>query len=85
MSKKALELEARNIMQGLEEFATFMSFNCDLAGIRILSVETVDRENEHSSHSKKARIIALPLKRSSAKNGHGQRLYKSLSFQSSRS
>jgi len=35
MPNKSLELETRNIMQGLEEFATFMSFNGDLSGMRI--------------------------------------------------
>lgn len=39
-NKKPQELDARNIMEGLEEFATFASFNSNYSGMRILSVET---------------------------------------------
>ena len=39
-NKKSQELDARNIMEGLEEFATFASFNSNHSGMRILSVET---------------------------------------------
>ncbi len=40
-NKNARELDARDIMQGLEEFATFMSFQSNHSQMRILSVETV--------------------------------------------
>jgi len=40
-NKKAHELDARDILQGLEEFATFMSFQSNHGQMRILSVETV--------------------------------------------
>jgi hypothetical protein len=39
-NRKSQELDARNIMEGLEEFATFASFNSNHSGMRILSVET---------------------------------------------
>jgi hypothetical protein len=40
LHNKAHELDARDIMQGLEEFATFMSFQSSQSHMRILSVET---------------------------------------------
>ncbi len=80
MSKKALELETRNILQGLEEFATFISFDSDLSGIRILSVESVEHLNKHTAPPKKAEVIAMPINRSQAKDPNSQQLYKSLSF-----
>lgn len=42
LNKQAQELDARNIMQGLEEFATFMSFTGEQGSMRILSVETAE-------------------------------------------
>ena len=42
-NKKAQEMEIRTIMQGLEEFASFMSFSGNNGDMRIISVETVDR------------------------------------------
>jgi hypothetical protein len=41
-NKKAQELDAREILQGLEEFATFMSFQSNHEHMRILSVETTE-------------------------------------------
>lgn len=81
MSKKALELETRNILQGMEEFATFMSFDSDLSGMRILSVESVTRPSEKKKlPQKKAEVITMPLHRAKTKNSRTQQLYKSLSF-----
>ncbi len=80
MSKKALELETRNIMQGLEEFASFMSFNSDLSGMRILSVESVELSSEETIRQQKAEVIAMPIKRTRTKKGEEQQLYKSLSL-----
>lgn len=79
MPKKALELETKNIMQGLEEFATFMSFDSDVSGMRILSVESVEHISKRVVPQKKAEVIAMPIKRT-PKNRHNQQLYKSLSF-----
>ena len=42
MTNKTLELEVRQIMQGLEEFATFMSYQSNYEGLRSLKVETQD-------------------------------------------
>jgi hypothetical protein len=80
MSKKALELETRNILQGLEEFATFMSFDSDLSGMRILSVESVTHPNEKPIPQKKAEVISMPINRKQTENNNDQQLYKSLSF-----
>ena len=41
-NNKAQEFNARDIMQGLEEFATFMSFQTSQSHMRILSVETTE-------------------------------------------
>jgi hypothetical protein len=59
MDKKAQELDARTLMQGLEEFATFMSFKGDSSGIRILSVETVNHSPYLASASPKDNVIKL--------------------------
>lgn len=80
MSKKALELETRNILQGLEEFATFMSFDSDLTGMRILSVESVRHKSPQKRQQQKAEVIDLPINRRNSKSSNGQELYKSLSF-----
>jgi len=71
MNKKAQELELRNIMQGLEEFATFMSFRANSTGLRILSVESVDQPQHVQPKQQTARILNIPH----------QSLNKSLSFQ----
>lgn len=44
MKNKALELDLRQIRQGLEEFATFMSYQSNYEGLRILKVETQHNE-----------------------------------------
>ncbi len=59
MKKKAQELDARTILQGLEEFATFMSFKGDSSGIRILSVETVNHSPYLASASPNDNVISL--------------------------
>jgi len=40
MVNKALELDMLNIIQGIEEFATMMSYQSNYAGVRILSIES---------------------------------------------
>jgi len=80
MSNKAKELEVRNIMQGLEEFANFMSFNANSNGLRILSVETVEQSDVRDEIPSSATILDLKkyaLKKTIAKQ---QELNKSLSF-----
>jgi hypothetical protein len=81
MNNKAQELELRNIMEGLEEFATFMSFKGNSAGLRILSVESVTQPVEHRPNNRTAQIIKIP-KPTPQKNLHlKQSFNKSLSFQ----
>ncbi len=57
-------------MQGLEEFATFMSFRGNSAGLRILSVESVEQPERVQPKKRTADIINLPQ----------QALSRSLSF-----
>lgn len=47
MKNKSLELDLRQIMQGLEEFATFMSYKSNYEGLRILKVETHHESDPH--------------------------------------
>ena len=84
MNSKAQELELRNIMQGLEEFATFMSFQGNTNGLRILSVETVTHEQVHQPELKQKAQV-LPIKQQQAANKEMQTIHKSLSFQDSKS
>jgi len=42
LNNKARELDVRDIMQGMEEFATFTSFQASHSHMRILSVETAE-------------------------------------------
>ena len=60
MSTRSQELELRNIMQGLEEFATFMSYQSDYSGLRIISVETATPE-ENNEEPVSADIVSFPL------------------------
>jgi hypothetical protein len=70
-NKKSQEMEIRTILQGLEEFATFMSFNSHNGEMRILSVETVDRVSlsypptEHTTSSTVLAMKPLSHKRKS--------------------
>ncbi len=80
MNSKAQELELRNIMQGLEEFATFMSFQGNTNGLRILSVETVTHEQDQQLELKQKAPV-LPIKQQQAVNEGMQTVRKSLSFQ----
>ncbi len=81
MNKKALELEMVTIMQGLDEFATFMSYKGNNDGLRILSVVSVekDRELEHAKQS----VDVLDLQSHRIKRqSHHQKITKSLSLYS---
>lgn len=51
MKNKSLELDLRQIMQGLEEFATFMSYKSNYEGLRILKVETLHESDSHLNDS----------------------------------
>ncbi|NOQ94734.1 MAG: hypothetical protein GQ547_08900 [Methylophaga sp.] len=80
MNNKAKELDARNIMQGLEEFANFMSFNANSNGLRILSVETVEQAVEHQPATSTADILDMKQHSQRKSNTQQQALNKSLSF-----
>ena len=60
MNKKAQELELRNIMQGLEDFATFMSFKGNGTGLRILSVESVTQPDPVKTKNQTAQDLRIP-------------------------
>lgn len=62
MKTKAQELALRDIMQGLEEFATFMSYRSDYEGMRIISVETVREASERERHER-ATVLAFDDRR----------------------
>lgn len=79
MSKKSQELELRNIMQGLEEFATFMSYQSNSLGLRIISVESVEQELEISTPQHKADVLAF--KQRIPEEPDQQSLQRSLAFQ----
>lgn len=61
MKTNSQELEIRNILQGLEEFATFMSYQSNYSALRIISVETAAAEtiieNAHTGE-----IVSFPLR-----------------------
>jgi hypothetical protein len=77
MKNKSQELDMRNIMQGLEEFATFMSYQSNSLGLRIISVETVAQDR--ASHVKeKAQVLSLNQRK---KVANRQDLKRALSFQ----
>lgn len=81
MNNKAQELELRNIMEGLEEFATFMSFKGNSAGLRILSVESVTQPADVKPNNRTAQIIKIPKPIAQSNLHLKQSLNKSLSFQ----
>lgn len=80
MSKQALELDMVNIIQGLEEFATFMSFNGNTSGLRILSVQSVEKEMELEQAKQSIDILDLEKHRTKRKLKKQQTIKKSLSF-----
>jgi len=80
MSNKAKELDVRNIMQGLEEFANFMSFNANSNGLRIISVETVEQPVDHEKMPSSAEILDMKQHAFKKNNARQQDLNKSLSF-----
>lgn len=79
MSKKSQELELRNILQGLEEFATFMSYQSNSLGMRIISVESVEQDIENSKQQQKADVLTFKQRQPAKANQ--QTLQRSLAFQ----
>lgn len=81
MNNKAQELELRNIMEGLEEFATFMSFKGNSAGLRILSVESVVQPELDRPKNRTPQIIKIPEQLSQSNLYLKQSVNKSISSQ----
>ncbi|MBE9526861.1 MAG: hypothetical protein IME94_07780 [Proteobacteria bacterium] len=79
LNKQALELEMVNISQGLEEFATFVSFQSRSDNFRILSVESVERDLEIELAKQSIDVLDLEEHRSK-KRLQQQFIKKSLSF-----
>ena len=79
MKKKSQELDLRNIMQGLEEFATFISYQSSNVGLRIISVESVEQDLANTQVQHKAEV--LPFKRRSPPAANQQHIQRSLVFQ----
>jgi hypothetical protein len=77
MKNKSQELDMRNIMQGLEEFATFMSYQSNSLGLRIISVETVAQDRA-SQVKEKAQVLSLNQRK---KVANSQDIKRALSFQ----
>lgn len=61
MKTSSQELELRNILQGLEEFATFISYQSDYSGLRIISVESAVADSD-TAHHHSADIVSFPLR-----------------------
>lgn len=80
MSNKAQELEVRTILQGLEEFATFMSYQGNSSGLRILSVESV-QQAQHYNNSQPHNADIIPLTKRELKSNKYQTVHRSLAFQ----
>ncbi|MCC5796370.1 MAG: hypothetical protein JJU48_03495 [Methylophaga sp.] len=62
MTKKWQELELRNIMQGLEEFATFISYRSHFGDMRVISVESVSPSEGQTIEHHSAEILAFRKK-----------------------
>ena len=80
MKNKSQELELRNIMQGLEEFATFMSYQSNSLGLRILSVESVEQDRQRVESQHKADVLTFKQRDTPPIHEH-QTIQRSLAFQ----
>ena len=82
LNKKAQGLDLRNIMQGLEEFVTFVSFQSSYSDLRIISVESVESEQQVASIKQRAQVrsIRQPQTQADSKE-YKQAVHKSLAFQ----
>lgn len=61
---RPMETDVRDIMQGLEEFATFMSYQSNYEGLRIISVESADSVETDAYPATAADVIELDSRRS---------------------
>jgi hypothetical protein len=79
MHSKHQELELRTVLEGLEELSTFMSFQSDCGGLRILSVETVEEAAQRELAEQSENVVSLQGKRPAV--GMPDTISKSLQFQ----
>ncbi|NQY27621.1 MAG: hypothetical protein HRT92_10680 [Piscirickettsiaceae bacterium] len=82
MKNNAQELEIVTIMQGLEEFATFMSYKGNNAGLRILSVTSIDKDIVIDQAKQSTDILVIQSHRIKKQNSQKQKITKSLSLYS---
>ncbi|WP_438971123.1 hypothetical protein [Methylophaga sp.] len=61
---KQQELDCQQILEGVEEFATFMSYRSDCSGLRILSIETVEEAHMRELAEQNAKVVSIERKRS---------------------
>ena len=82
LNKKAQELDLRNIMQGLEEFATFVSFQSNYSDLRIISVESVEADKQEVTVKQRAQVHSIRQPQTQAHSkASKQSVHKSLAFQ----
>lgn len=61
---KQLELDCQQLLEGLEELATFMSYRSDCSGLRILSIETVEQAALREAAEQNAKVVSIERRRS---------------------
>jgi hypothetical protein len=81
MTNKAKELELQNVMEGLQEFATFMSYQSDYSNLKILSVESVEQAKITDAELNRPKADVIPIsKAQQAKQKEATNHHKSLRF-----
>ena len=78
MTDKSQELELKLVMEGMEEFATMLSYASDYKQLCILSVETVEEAMQRELAEKSANVITLESRR---RQSLPTNISKSLRFQ----
>ena len=61
---KQQELDCQHVLEGLEEFATFMSYRSDCSGLRILSIETAEQAALRELAEQNAKVVSIERRRS---------------------
>lgn len=61
---KQQELDCQRILEGLEEFATFMSYRSDCRGLRILSIESAAEAQLRETAEQHAGVVSIEQRRS---------------------
>jgi hypothetical protein len=81
MTNKAKELDLQNVMEGLQEFATFMSYQSDYSNLKILSVESVEQARRRDAEPNRPKADVIPISKASlAKTKEATNQHKSLRF-----